>query len=592
MKIQKLEIENFRRIEKATIHFEPATFVIGPNNCAKSSVIAALEALLTLDTSKLTQLDIREASDGSRAQSTTLTGYFGPVIADVAAARGFKGRVINNQFVYRKVLLSDSNKPKIYCQERPSTLKPAFAAVKTVANLVAAGVAADVIKDVLSLDDPTAKLAKDWMKSLPEVLNFDEAAEPVWYENPGGIAQNVLSRLPRLIHIPALTDANEIESGEKKHVLGECLGLLFEDLLDGNATATQIQDRLTELQGQMEPAAENSLIGGLVKSVNGIIGEVFPKCGIDITPSLQGVLEILKPKYDIKVYSNVRTAVSRQGTGLVRTCAFAMLRHHASLKIKKDLQTRPVIVAFEEPELFLHPSAANLLRDTIYALGRSDQIICTTHSPWMIDLRQEAQSITRMSIGADDKAEAWNYGVSSKLGQLPDEDKVRVKLVQTFDDELARVFFTEKVLVVEGDSELAAIRESLRLLPDGERKRVQSQFQIVKARGKASIISLVKYLKGLNLDVTVMHDGDQGEPGAEVFNAPIATALNRPDRLFVLAPNLELVLGYQPPTKDKPYRAFVYTSAWTAPAQMSAVWRATLTDIFSVTWNPPGQAPG
>jgi len=40
-----------------------------------------------------------------------------------------------------------------------------------------------------------------------------------------------------------------------------------------------------------------------------------------------------------------------------------MLRHHAALKLKKELQTRPVVVAFEEPELFLHPSAANLLRD-------------------------------------------------------------------------------------------------------------------------------------------------------------------------------------------------------------------------------------
>jgi predicted ATP-dependent endonuclease of OLD family len=75
-----------------------------------------------------------------------------------------------------------------------------------------------------------------------------------------------------------------------------------------------------------------------------------------------------------------------------------MLRYHAKLKIQKELQTRPVLVAFEEPELFLHPSAANLLRDTIYSLGISDQIICTTHSPWMIDLRQEPQSVTKMNL--------------------------------------------------------------------------------------------------------------------------------------------------------------------------------------------------
>ncbi|HEY8993566.1 MAG TPA: AAA family ATPase [Lacunisphaera sp.] len=99
MKIQKLEIENFRRIEKATIHLEPASFIIGPNNCSKSSVIAALEALLSLEATKLSQSDIREKPDGSRAPETIVTGYFGPIPPEVAAARGFRGRVIDGQFV-------------------------------------------------------------------------------------------------------------------------------------------------------------------------------------------------------------------------------------------------------------------------------------------------------------------------------------------------------------------------------------------------------------------------------------------------------------------------------------------------------------
>jgi putative ATP-dependent endonuclease of the OLD family len=67
----------------------------------------------------------------------------------------------------------------------------------------------------------------------------------------------------------------------------------------------------------MNPADDASLIYELVKSINTIIGEVFPKCGIAIEPSLQDILEILKPKYDIKVFSNIRTGAARQGTGLI-----------------------------------------------------------------------------------------------------------------------------------------------------------------------------------------------------------------------------------------------------------------------------------
>ncbi len=105
---------------------------------------------------------------------------------------------------------------------------------------------------------------------------------------------------------------------------------------------------------------------------------------------------------------------------------FAMLRHHAKMKLEKELQTRPIVVAFEEPELYLHPSAANMLRDTIYRLGASDQIICSTHSPWMIDLSRDLQSLSRMCLADDESATTRNYSVSSTLAELPPDDRQRV----------------------------------------------------------------------------------------------------------------------------------------------------------------------
>jgi putative ATP-dependent endonuclease of the OLD family len=529
MRLKRLDIENFRRIENATIHFAPSTFIVGPNNTAKSSVIAALDALLSLEREKLTQSDILERPDGSRADKTTITAHFSDISPEVAASRGFRGRVVKGHFVYRKSLTIDSTRPRIETQE--------------------------------------------YLSSKPE-----------WIENPGGIPQNVLSRLPRLIYIPALTEAKEIESDDRRYALGECLSLLFEDLIAANPLAGEIKEKLNALEEQMNPADDGSLIYELVKSINTIIGEVFPKCGIAIEPSLQDILEILKPKYDIKVFSNIRTGAARQGNGLIRTCAFAMLRYHAKLKLSKDLQTRPVIVAFEEPELFLHPSAANLLRDTIYSLGASDQIVCTTHSPWMIDLSEDPQSITRMRLTEKEVSEAINYGVSSALGKLPQDDRDRVKMIQMFDDELSRVFFAERVVVVEGDSEVLAIKQTLRVLPDEMQKLTASRFQVVKARGKASIISLVKYLRELQIDVRVMHDGDFGVAGAEKFNAPIAAALGNPKRLVVLNPNLERTMGYAPPKGDKPYTAFLKAGSWSKPSDVPKAWREAIKVLFEIEW--------
>ncbi len=62
----RLTLANFRRIRAADLELQPAAFLVGCNNTGKSSVIAALEALLSLDSEKLTQSDILESADGAR----------------------------------------------------------------------------------------------------------------------------------------------------------------------------------------------------------------------------------------------------------------------------------------------------------------------------------------------------------------------------------------------------------------------------------------------------------------------------------------------------------------------------------------------
>ncbi|WP_373232991.1 TOPRIM nucleotidyl transferase/hydrolase domain-containing protein [Cohnella sp.] len=47
-------------------------------------------------------------------------------------------------------------------------------------------------------------------------------------------------------------------------------------------------------------------------------------------------------------------------------------------------------------------------------------------------------------------------------------------MVKTFDDELSRVFFSDKCVIVEGDSEVIAIKNTLRLL-DLRREKIYYQ---------------------------------------------------------------------------------------------------------------------
>ncbi|HHR4016995.1 TPA: AAA family ATPase, partial [Salmonella enterica] len=82
---------------------------------------------------------------------------------------------------------------------------------------------------------------------------------------------------------------------------------------------------------------------------------------------------------------------------MIRAAVFGLLRFRQQWLRKKGKASdaaRSLIIGFEEPEIYLHPSAANQMRDLIYELsdGQS-QIIATTHSPYLIDLSRKPRQI-------------------------------------------------------------------------------------------------------------------------------------------------------------------------------------------------------
>lgn len=583
MKLERIIIKNFRRIAEATIDFAPSTFIIGPNNCGKTTVIDAIDALLSLRTEKVTESDFRILESGNRSDILEITGIFNEIPTEVSQSRGFKGRIVNGKYTYKKSYsLNSASKPSIESITYPYRLKPEFESVKKVQDLLDAGITQDQIDECSLKINADGKLPKGWERDFIEVLDFDTQQDPIFEPNPGGFPSNVNSKLPKVIRIPSLVNILDIESTDRKYILGECLSILFDDLLSQTTLASEIQEKLDELEVKMNPVTQGSLIKTLTDEVNEIISSVFPNCGVEIKPNLQNLNDILKPKYDIALFSNVKTKMDKQGTGLIRTTAFAMLKYHSKLKRERNLETRPILVAFEEPEIYLHPAAANLLRDTIYSLGKSDQIVCNTHSPWMIDLTQEPLSLTKMFFLTNDTIGSKNYGLTSSFLKLDKADKMRVKMLQLFDDELSRVFFAERIIIVEGDSELLAIKNTLHLVPEDVKRDILSKAQVIRARGKASIISLVKYLQDLDIYPIVMHDRDQGIAGAEKFNMPISEAVNDQSRLTLNRENVEECLGYEAPAIDKPFKAFEFTNNWKSLSDIPKQWKENFEFIFGV----------
>jgi predicted ATP-dependent endonuclease of OLD family len=332
----------------------------------------------------------------------------------------------------------------------------------------------------------------------------------------------------------------------------------------------------------LDPEDKDSEFGKMITELNSILSSVFPDSKLHATTDLTDPNKALKPTFNVEMSSNVRTPVTHQGSGMVRAAAFGMLRFRQKwLSKKEDEHKRTLIVCFEEPEIYLHPSAANQMRDTIYDLSSDgSQIVATTHSPFIIDLSRKPKQLLNNMCITDDGIDANPFNVSDAYKALENDDKTHVKMLLRIDDYIARVFFTKHVVIIEGDTEEILIAETLKKLPRDQYLNIVANFEIVKARGKASIIGLTKYLVAMGIAPIVAHDRDQGIAGAEKFNQPIADALSGKGKVVQMHENVEDEIGYTAPLSEKPLRAFQEASKWTDWASVPDSWKTKMKEIF------------
>jgi predicted ATP-dependent endonuclease of OLD family len=133
------------------------------------------------------------------------------------------------------------------------------------------------------------------------------------------------------------------------------------------------------------------------------------------------------------------------------------------------------------------------------------------------------------------------------------------------DDHLCRAFFAKKIVIVEGDSEDILFREVLRRFEVHDKDKateVRANYEVLKARGKATIIPLARYFMAMGLDIHVIHDRDNNTAGAKKFNEPILAALKCETRRTMLQENVEELLGYNAPEQDKPFALYKKTQEW------------------------------
>jgi putative ATP-dependent endonuclease of OLD family len=262
------------------------------------------------------------------------------------------------------------------------------------------------------------------------------------------------------------------------------------------------------------------------------------------------------------------STIERQGSGARRTLLWTALKFISenNQKGKDENSVRPHLLLIDEPELCLHPNAIRDACSVLYDLPNTGnwQVMVTTHSPIFIDFSRDNTTIVKVEKNTDGIIEGTTVFRPEKA-QLDEDDKINLKLLNICDPYVAEFFFGGKVIVVEGDTEYTAFNYIKASKPE-----TYSNVHIIRARGKATIVSLIKILNHFGSSYSVLHDSDRprittkkGDKMANPAwgnNPNILNAINSKPadtrvRLLSSLPNFEEAYFGEIIETEKPYNA-------------------------------------
>ncbi len=247
-----------------------------------------------------------------------------------------------------------------------------------------------------------------------------------------------------------------------------------------------------------------------------------------------------------------------------------------------EIVRRAAILIIEEPEIHLHPQACRNLYKKLQAASESGvQVIYSTHSCDFVDLSNFS------NLRVVRKTDSETIVCAS---EITNQDHKMLKNLTKFDMNTSVVFFSNNVVLVEGQQDLIACQMALDKVGFDYKKK---NIAIVEVGSKDNLNGIGKILKSFHIPVCFLIDEDWGS------NATVIMRLGEEfgeDRVFVQNHTLEDIFRYQNPdatAAGRPshfpdtYSAIAYIDEWFNTNEPPEVYMRLITKLES-----HGAAPG
>ena len=562
MKIQSIEIKNWRSIKELKIVAQDLMIIIGQNNHGKSNLLSAI--LFFFGEIKHHDLDFSQGSqelfveleftDLDEQDKTT----FGKYLTQQETIRVRKTAYLNGSFEYKGWIqtcsedyLKEENAGSYTSRETANSL-PFHPHLPTTGKLTKQNI----------IDAQQKYIQENFTN-----LSFSYELETTNFMGAKSVAKGIFGDV---YFLPAIKNAADDFASKDTSIFGKLLGEVVETMSQYNSDWQGTKQQLTNLFSKFSKYIDGKENANRPEQLSNLENELSQELSswnayFDIELNAPDIDTILKSNASVWINDGTRTDIARKGHGLQRAVTIALIQLIAKRQLQaiNNTETTNRVASksryfiFEEPELYLHPQAQRALFDSFVHLSETgSQVILCTHSSNLISM----DKYKSIYIVKKESEQAGSKVTQCQEDLFDGNQKNEWNLSYWINPDRGELFFAEKVILVEGQTDkviIPALADRLDVF--------KYSYTIIDCGSKQNIPLYIKLLNKFSIPYIAVYDKDHQEnkktnPQA-IGAADSATKAILDEVVEGLGITVELVndieeeLGYENGKSGKPFQA-------------------------------------
>lgn len=545
MNIKNVFVKNFRSIREASLDCDRLTVILGRNGAGKSSFLYAIDTFYDV-AAQITEEDFFDRDIDSVIEIRVTYDDLRTEEKDE-----FKPYIHDNKLIVTKRVKSEEG--RIVQRYFAAALQiPEFVEIRAISGkrervsvwneLVEKCTLAGLGGKVKSADDVERGMAEYEQKHL-ELMKPIEKEEQFF--GPKNIGGGKLDKFTKYVLIPAVREALD-EVGGKKGAIYQLLDMIVLRKVNARDDIQKFKAEFEEKVKKLYSSENLKELPELGESISQTLEKFAPGSKLNL-----GWGEVKPPEISLPaakatlIEDKFEGEISRKGHGLQRSLILTLLQHLATMTPEAELTEEPaeesevvkeikpektilcpdLILAIEEPELYLHPSRCRYLAEVLLQLAEEagqenkNQILYASHSPYFVDLyRFDQVRIVRKTLSPDsetlqssvtrftlEQAASEMAKICSADASCFTKDTFRARAMSVMSTIVNEGFFADVVVVVEGASEVGVLWKLQEIM-----KKDWSKLGIVvvPAGGKNNIDRPIVIFRGFSIPVYFIFDAD------------------------------------------------------------------------------------